>query len=214
MEEMRAKAGEIQSGNIKVSVNFLTTSQEEYSSVNSLLRYVDQNFQLINRPDRFNRTGLRIGFANKNFKAALSLVAKKLQSSEQTDIFILVSENNPGYITIGTEIYVPRFYYHSRWYSFIDYDFRRAERSLKVIARKLPDGLIEMQLTPVFSKFLNNAGDLELTELSTRITAAPGQTIVIAGSIQQKENIASALLSHGRNENQKQTLITVTPYLQ
>ena len=214
MEQLKAQGRNSQSGNIKVSVNFLTTSQEEYSSVNSLLRYVDQNFQLIHRPAQFNRTGLKIGFANNNFKAALSLAVKKLKSSEQTDLFILVSDNNPGYITIGREIYVPRFYYRNRWYSYIEYDFRQARRSLKVTARKLPDGLIEMELTPVFSNFLNNAGDLELTELSTRIIAAPNQTIVIAGSTQQKENIASALLSHGKNENQKQTLITVTPYLQ
>ena len=119
-----------------------------------------------------------------------------------------------GYINVGKEILVPRFYYFGRWYSSVGYEFRQAGRSLKVTARKLPSGLIDMELTPVFSKFLNDGGDLELTELSTRVTTLPGQTLVIGGGDTTEENVATALFSYSKQSEKKQTLVTVTPYIQ
>jgi type II secretory pathway component GspD/PulD (secretin) len=109
---------------------------------------------------------------------------------------------------------VPQFYYFGRRYTAVDYQFRQAGRSLKVTARKLSSGLIGMELTPVFSKFLSNAGDLELTELSTTVIAQPGQTLVIGGTDTGQDNVASALFSYDKLGQKKQTLITVTPYIQ
>ena len=83
---------------------------------------------------------------------------------------------------------------------------------LKVTATKLPSGLIDMELTPVFSRFLSDGGDLELTELSTRVVARPGQTLVIGGSDTSQENVGTALLSYSKLGQKKRTLITVTPY--
>jgi len=71
-----------------------------------------------------------------------------------------------------------------------------------------------MELTPVFSKFLNNQGDLELTELSTRITAYAGQAVIIGGISSDQEDVAKALLSYSKSGQTKETLITVTAYTQ
>jgi hypothetical protein len=70
-----------------------------------------------------------------------------------------------------------------------------------------------MELTPVFSRFLSNGGNLELTELSTRVSVHPGQTLVIGGGDTAEENIGTALLSYSRYGEKKRTLITVTPYV-
>ena len=101
-----------------------------------------------------------------------------------------------------------------RWYSSVGYDFRQAGRSLKVTARRLPSGLIDIELTPVFSRFLSDGGDLELTELSTRVISQPGKALVIGGGDSSEEDVATALLSYSKYGEQKQTLITVTPYVQ
>ena len=69
-----------------------------------------------------------------------------------------------------------------------------------------------MELTPVFSQFLSNNGDLELTELSTRVTAHSGQTLVIGGGDTMRENVATALLGYSKTNEKKQALITVTPH--
>ncbi len=198
--------------NIKVVVNSLTVSSEDVFSIDTLWRYADKNVTVTNRPDVYARSGLQIGVAGENFKARLDITKQQLKSSEESEIFLVLADGGAGYISVGQEITVPRFYYFGQWYSGVAYEFRRAGRSLEVAARKLPSGLIDIELTPVFSHFLNDGGDLKLTELSTRVTVRPGQTIVIGGGNTAEENVATALFSYSKTGQTKQTLITVTPY--
>ncbi|MFA7486354.1 MAG: hypothetical protein WCZ89_10040 [Phycisphaerae bacterium] len=142
------------------------------------------------------------------------MTKQQLKSSESTELFLVLADGATGFINVGTEIYVPRFYYFGRWYTAIDYQFRQAGRYFKVTVNKLPSGMIDMELTPVFSKFLNNQGDLELTELSTRITAYAGQAVIIGGISSDQEDVAKALLSYSKSGQTKETLITVTAYTQ
>ena len=199
--------------NIKIVVTMLTTDQADSFAIDSMWRYADQNVKIVKRPEIFTSSGLKIGVAGENFRARLDIVKQLLKSSQETELFIVIADGTTGYINIGKEIYVPRFYYFGKWYSSVGYQFRQAGRSLKVTARKLPSGLIDMQLTPVFSRFLSDGGDLELTELSTSVTARPGQTLVIGGGDTSQESVATALLSYNKYGNKKQTLITVTPHI-
>lgn len=207
--EMAASIGD----NIKVVVNMLTTSSADRLAVDSLWRYVDTDIAVTKRPELYKQSGLQIGIAGKKFAARLDITKQQLKSSEESEIFLVLADGAAGYITIGQEIAIPRFYYLGRWYTGVGYDFRQAGRSLKVTARKLPSGSIDMELTPVFSKFLSDGGNLELTELSTRVTARPGQTLVIGGGDTSTENVATALLSYSKLSEAKQTLITVTPHV-
>ena len=191
-----------------------TADAEDFSAVDSLWRYANQNAVVIKRPQTFAASGLRIGTADENFRARLDITKRQLKSSEETELFVVIADGAAGYISIGREIPIPRFYYHGRWYTSVGYEFRQAGRSLMVTARTLPSGLIDMELTPIFSNFLSNRGDMELTELSTRVTAASGQTIIIGGADTGGENIAAALLGYRKSGKTKRTLITVTPYTQ
>lgn len=198
--------------NIKVEVNFLSVSAQNRTAVDTVWRYADKNIAIINRPDVYARSGLQIGVGGDNFRARLNLVKEQVTTSEDTEIFLVLADGTTGFISIGQEIAVPKFYYYGRWYSAVGYQFRRAGRLLEVSVRKLPSGLIEMELTPVFSNFLNDSGDLKLTELSTRVAVRPGQTVVIGGSDSTEENVAAALLGYHQMGQLKHTLITVTPY--
>ncbi len=200
--------------NIKITVNLLTTNATDSFAVDSLWQYVDENIVIAKQPQVLNRSGLKIGVAGENFKVRLDITKQQLKSSEETELFVVLADGATGYINIGKEILIPRFFYSGRWYTSVGYDFRQAGRSLQVTARKLPSGLIDMELTPVFSKFLTDGGNLELTELSTRVTAQPGQTLVIGGSDSSEDNVATALLSYAKQSEKKQTLITVTPHVQ
>jgi len=200
--------------NIKIVVNLLTTSVADHFAIDSLLQYVDKNVAVTKRPEVYAKSGLQIGVAGENFRARLDITKQQLKSSEETELFLVLADGATGYINIGKEIAVPRFFYSGRWYSGVEYEFRQAGRSLQVTVHRLPSGLIDMELTPVFSKFLSDGGNLELTELSTRVTARPGQTLVIGGGDTTGENVAKALLGYSKMGEKKQTLITVTPHVQ
>ncbi len=211
-EIQRLKGQATPEGNIRIEVTMLTANLSEYTEIDTLWRYVDDHLSIGNRRGRFARSGLKIGLATENFKVRLDIAAENLKESEETQIFLILADGATGYINIGKEIVIPRFYYHRRWYSRIEYEFIQAGRSIQVTAHKLPDGSIKMQLVPVFSKFLNDGGSIELTELATTIIAKPGQTVVIGSLGTSGENVATALLGYQKDRHQKQTLITVTPY--
>ena len=213
IEQMKAESQRVASigNNIMVTVNMLTTSMTNRFAIDSLWQYVDKNIAITKRPEVYTRSGLQIGVADKNFSARLDITKRQLKSSEETELFLVLADGSTGYINIGKEIAVPRFYYLNRWYSGVEYEFRQAGRSLKVTVRKLPSGLVDMELTPVFSNFLSDGGSIELTELSARVTALPGQTLVIGGGDTTEENVATALLGYSKMGEKKQTLITVTP---
>jgi hypothetical protein len=200
--------------NIRVAVNLLATAADDYSSIEALFKYVDRNVTAAADPAAYDTSGLIVGVGSENFRLRLSTAARRLESFEDTELFIVLADGASGFISIGTGITVPRFHYSGRWYNNTDYDFPQAGRSLEVTARSRADGLIEMQLTPVFSNFLSDGGDLAMTELTTSISTAPGQTVVVGGSEEQRDSAAWALLSHAQQDKQTKTLVTVTPYFQ
>jgi len=199
--------------NIKITVNLLTTSVTDYFAINALMQRVYGDVTVANRPEIYTESGLQIGVAGENFRAQLDIAKRKLKSAQDTELFLVLADGATGSINIGKEISVPRFYYSGIWYNSINYEFRKAGRFLKISARKLPSGLIEMELTPVFSKFLNDGGDLEMTELSTTVRARPDQTVVIGGDTDSDENVAQALLGYSKTGEMKETLITATPHI-
>ena len=198
--------------NIKVVVNMLSANESEEFAIDSLLQYVDKNVSITKNPELMTGSGLKIGVADSNFRARLDVTKSQLKSSEETELFLLLADGTSGYINIGSEIAVPQFYYFDRWYSSVGYEFRQAGRSLKVTVRKLPSGMVYIELTPVFSRFLSDGGDLELTELSTTVTVRDGQTIVIGGGDTATQNVATALLAYSKSGQKRKTLITVTLY--
>ncbi len=199
--------------NIKITANLLTTSVADYFAINAIMQREYGDVTVTNRAEIDTDSGLQIVVAGEDFRAQLDIAKRKLKSSEESEIFLLLADGATGSINIGREISVPRFYYSGIWYSNVNYEFRRAGKSLEISARKLSSGLIEMELTPVFSKFLNDGGDLEMTELSTTVRARPGQTVVIGGDTGSKENVAQALLGYSKTGEMKETLVTVTPQI-
>ncbi len=199
--------------NIKITVNLLTTSVEDHFAIDTLLQNVYGNVTVTKNPEIHAQSGLQIGVAIGNFRAQLNITKKQLKSSEETELFLLLADGATGHINVGREISVPRFYYLGQWYNGIEYEFKKAGRSIKVTVHRLPSGLIEMELTPVFSRFLSDGGNLEMTELTTKVVASPGEIVVIGGGDTSGENVANALLGYSKESNKTQTLITVTPQI-
>lgn len=200
--------------NIRITVNMLSTSLEDRFSIDTLMQRVFGDVTVTKRPEVLTQSGLQIGVAGDDFQYQLNITKKQLKSSEDTELFLVLADGATGYINIGREISVPRFFYFGQWYSGVNYEFRQAGRSLKATVHKLPSGLIEMELTPVFSRFLSDGGNLELSELSTKVIASPGEIVVIGGGDTTGENVATALLGfNSKSGEKKQTLITVTPQI-
>jgi hypothetical protein len=212
--ETRTGSAGATGANIRIVVNKLSANMSEYTELDALWRYTDRDLVVANRPEAYAHSGLVIGVGTDRFNAEFNIVKQRLKSSEDITLFVVVSPGSTGTINIGREIMVPRFFYAGRFYQAVEYNFRQAGRFLEVTPFLLPSGLIEMQLSPVFSKFLTMGGDIEFTELATTVVAQPGQTIVIGGGSSSGEDVGTALFSYSKENEQGRTLITVTPFIQ
>ena len=209
-----AEKGQAVGENIRVVVNMLSTNLVESSALNTLWHYTDKKTTIVKSPSVFSRSGLKIGLGSKDFRARLDIMKRHLKSSQEIELFIVIADGAQGYISVGEGIFVPRFYYFDKWYSAVDYEFLHAGRSLKVLGKRVRGGAIDLELVPVFSRFLNDGGDIELTELSTKVTVRPGQIMVLGGTDNFSNNVESALLGYSKSGEKRKTLITVTAYLQ
>ena len=201
--------------NIRIVVDMLTTYLEDYQDIDVLWRYVNRDVAIIEYPQVFERSGLKVGLAGDAFKVKLNIAKGRIETAEEIRSFITVCDGCTGHITVGKEIAVLGFSYFGQWYNNIDYNFRRAERSLKVNAQRTGTGRIVVEVTPTFSKFLSDAGDMEMTRLTTRVIARPGQMVVLGGTSRaEREDLSTAFLSSLKGARETRTIITLTPYLQ
>jgi hypothetical protein len=204
------KSAEELTGNIKVTVRMLTVDERDFEALDSLWGYTTSSFVVIRRADIFPDSGLKVHMGAGDLTARLEAIKRSAKYSEGTEVFLVLADKATGYINMGTEIAVPRFYYLTRWYEAADYQFRRAGRGFKVTVRRIPGrDLINVQLTPVLSRFLNDGGDKEFTELKAAVTVKPGQSILIGGSRTSRENLSSALLGLRQEKVLKDTVVLV-----
>jgi hypothetical protein len=197
-------------GDIKITFRMMTVGEQDFAALDGVWGYTTGSFVLMRRLDIFPESGLRVHMAGGDLTAQLAAVAKKAKYCEESEMFLVLADGATGYINIGTQIAVPRFYYLTRWYEAANYQFRTAGRGFKVTARKIPGrDIVNLQFIPVLSGFLNDGSDKEFTELTTSVTVKPGQSILIGGSRTSRENFSSAFLGLRQEETLKDTVILV-----
>jgi len=197
-------------GNIKVTVKMLTVDEQDFSAIDGLWQYASDDFVVYRRPDIFHESGIKVGISRGNLTAKLAAVKNKSKYSEQSEMFLVLADGSTGYVDIGKEILVPRFYYLNRWYEAGEYEFRRAGRGFKVTAVRIPEReLVNLRITPVFSSFLSDRGDKKFNELMTNVTIKPGQSVLIGGTRTSHESLASALLGRSATKRKTDTVIVV-----
>lgn len=214
METLKARAMQSSGGdNIRIVLDFLRAEESEYSKLQALWQYADENVAITAGKNEFRRSGLRIGLARGNMALRLDAAQNTIKSSERTQQFIVIANNTTGQINVGTEIATPVFFYRGRRYSSVGYEFRKVGKFLEVSARKLGNGMAEVEVTPVFSGLVSDSGEMNqirMTELHTKVILANGQSMVIGSTDGQTNNVATALLGVEKDGIRQKTLLVLT----
>jgi len=210
IEQLKTQASEGQTGNIRVTVRMLTVDESSFAAIESIWRYADTRFVLKRRQDLFPKSGLKVGVSAGDLSVKFKAVAEKSKYSEESEVFLVLADGTSGYIDIGKEIAIPKFYYLNHWYTAAEYQFQKASRGFDVHVRTVRDGdLVNIRLVPVFSRFLNDGGGKRFTELETNITVKPGQQVLIGGGSEESENFSAALLGGSIEKLRSETVIMV-----
>lgn len=198
----RGPSGE--SLNWRVSVTNYTVEDETRDSLGALWKYADANVK-VSAGMAPRESGLRLGLAGANFRAELDASSKNAQMSSKTESMLVVMKGHTGLLTVGQTRFVPAFVYDGRTLGGVLLK-TEAIQALVVRVDSAPDGLLQVSLTPQFSR-LEGYNDIVLTEMTTTVLVKPGQSLVIGGNESADNQVAGSLFSHVRGTKNARTLL-------
>jgi hypothetical protein len=135
-------------------------------------------------------------------------------------IFTLVVDGGESIITVATRL--PRseiayYYDHAVGIGAIERRivFTDVGTSLRVRAATLPDGQIQLRLTPRISYFsANRPGAIDFTEAATELIVPNGQPVSLGGSTASLHEITRQILGYRERASSGETKLVVTATVQ
>ncbi|HTL53530.1 MAG TPA: hypothetical protein VL860_13220 [Planctomycetota bacterium] len=200
----RGPSGEIL--NWRVTVTNYTVEEDTRDGLGVLWKYTDANVKIAGGMAP-RESGLRLGFAGANFQAELDAQSKNAQMSSKTQSMLVVMKSHTGVLTVGQTRFVPAFIYDGRTLGGVLMK-TEAVQSLVVRPEITADGLVELSLTPQFSR-IEGYNDIVLTEMTTTVLLKPGVNLVIGGNEGAENQVAASLFSHTRGTKTGKTLLVV-----
>jgi hypothetical protein len=199
--------------NVRIVIQALSTYLEDYGDIDALWRYANTFDTVVEHPEIFDQSGMKVGIAGDAFKVKLRAAKGRIRTAEQAQFLITIADGETGFISIGKRVYALGFDYLGRWYNSVDYPFDSVERYLKVKPQVLSTGKIAIEVTPVLFGLFGESGDLELTMLLTRVVLREGQMVVLGGSSSVKEDLSTMLFSSTVEARERRTIVTLTASL-
>lgn len=141
---------------------------------------------------------------------AVNIENQQHRSNSSSTQFIQVADGDRGFISVGQSVpytqewinLTQRYASVQRITEFINIDTGFAVRP-RVLGNK-----ITLEITPRFSQ-LNQRGMIDFESLATTITTSRGEWIDIAGIMQQKDEVSSAILSWGTQNRSSNTQLLI-----
>jgi len=135
-------------------------------------------------------------------------------------IFTLVADGGESILTVATRVPQSEITYYYNYALGIGAVERRivfndVGTSLRVRAATLPDGQIQLRLTPRISYFsAERPGAIDFTEAATELVVPNGQTVSLGGSTTNLHEITRQILGYRDRQSSGETSLTVTATLQ
>lgn len=192
--------------NWKITVTRYTVEDETGDRLGALWKYADENVH-VTAGVAPRDGGLRLRLAGANFMAELDAQRRQTQTSSKTESMLVVMKGQTGLLVVGETRFVPAFVYDGRTFGGALLK-TEAVQSLLVRPDSTPDGLVQIGLTPQFSR-LEGYNDIVLTQLSTTLLVKPGQPIVIGGEDSAQDRVAGSLFYHNHGSKNAKSLIVL-----
>lgn len=150
------------------------------------------------------------------------IIANERQTTVQrsSGIFTLVLDGSESILSVATRVPQSQTAYYHNYAAGIGYIERRivfndVGTSLRVSAATLPDGQIQLRLTPRISYFsAERPGAIDFTEAATELIVPNGQPVSLGGSTTNLHEITRQILGYRDRASSSETSLVVTATLQ
>jgi len=150
------------------------------------------------------------------------IIANERQTTVQrsSGIFTLVLDGGESILSVATRVPQSQVSYYHNHAAGIGYIERRivfndVGTSLRVRAATLPDGQIQLRLTPRISYFsAERPGAIDFTEGATELIVPNGQPVSLGGSTTNMHEITRQILGYRDRTSSNETSLVVTATIQ
>jgi hypothetical protein len=197
--------------NVYIRVERLTAAEREAAGLAALWKYANGRVTVSGR-DGLGGGGVRLAAAGPEFEAQANAWSRGARSASRTTEEIMVMSGAEGHLWIGRSVMVPVLNIVTESGRTVVLERARVGAALRVRPRTLDDGRIELELQPEFSALEGpEAGrTYAVTALTSRVTVAPGQRLVLGGSQSMREGSAAAgLFGFSSAGDRASTIVTV-----
>ena len=207
IEEARAMG--LPEGNYRVNVENIWLSESDASSISAMFGYRGNSVAArVGSPAV--SPGFRFAVGGRNFRASLGATLSSTKNSQRSEQFLVTVADSPAYLNVGQVRYGIPINLGPRRGVLIVREGQFVGSSLQVTVSPAGPGIVNVSLTPRFSRTDTPDGNLQLTEMSTTVQVPLGQPLLIGSSDQSSDSVATALLSRTSSSVRQQGVIVLT----
>lgn len=176
--------------------------------------------EAVNREDAQGSGGVIIREGSAYPSGRLTGGAQQTTVQRSNGIFTLVVDGGESILTVATRVPQSEIAYYHNYALGIGAVERRVAfndvgTSLRVRAATLPDGQIQLRLTPRISYFsAERPGAIDFTEAATELVVPNGQTVSLGGSTTNLHEITRQILGYRNRQSSGEISLAVTATLQ
>jgi len=159
------------------------------------------------------RNGINLAVGGRDFAARFQAAQSRFKSTKTTRQAITVLDGREGSFFVGQQVPVARLVYWTPRGVRALFESATVGRSLVVRPVILPDGSIDLTVTPQFSSVGPRGRSIRVRDLSTRVVVRHGQPLLLGAMQQGANDLANVLFATGSRDVNKTLTIVVTPYL-
>ncbi len=196
-------------GNVRVRVEAFEFAAEDRAAFDLALRYRDPSIA-VSAGRLGGPNGLTLFAATGNFLAAFRAESRRYRSRRETTQSLLVAEGAEGSFQSVERRAAPAAVVIPVYDGAVVVRTIRTEGTgsgMAVRPRPLPDGRLEIELTPWLAS--REGGGIRLTELSTRVAVRPGTPVVLLSADETSETLGTALLGLRSSAGLRRTLLVL-----
>ena len=166
-----------------VYLDVLSVPENEYSRVARGLGFGDDAFlEYSSDFETFVDGGFSAGIANTLFESRMEFVLSGILSSSWKVERLKIENGGQELYLLGKGIDQNSLSYGGRFFSIDNSNFLGCGRNISIMVSRNADKTLKVQLMPVFSRFISDGRDLNLSDYTIGADLKPGQKIFIASS--------------------------------
>ncbi len=204
-----ARALPIPPGNYQITVERVWFAERDSSSLGAIVGYTDDEWD-VRVGEASADAGFRVGVAKGGFYGHLDGQLRTSTATSREQAMIMTVPASPAFIAVGETRYFTPFFVKGATFVLPFPDGQFVGTSLEATCRPSGDGVVEVELVPIFSSLANAGQTVRVNEARTTVRVPLERPFLIGSHDTSDDSVATALLSRRSTSGVENAVLILT----